>query len=127
MLASSAPADTCSVFLTRSLFDWEPGLVLSGIASPAAVKSDITTAQTVSLGSLEQFREFYLKAIKLVMRDLKEMADRNREPPPGSEGAPVRDQLSKLCILTYVSGMGNDDVAGVDRSDRAVLLPGPAR
>lgn len=82
----------------------------AGIASPAAVKSDITTAQTVSLGSLEQFREFYLKAIKLVMRDLKEMADRNREPPPGSEGAPVRDQLSKLCILTYVSGMGNDDV-----------------
>ncbi len=81
----------------------------AGISSPAAVKSDISTAQTISLSSLEQFRKFYLKAIGLVMRDLKEMADRNREPRAGSENAPVRDQLSKLCILTYISGMGQDD------------------
>jgi hypothetical protein len=81
----------------------------ASITSPAALKADISSAQTISLGSLAQFRKFYLPAITWAMQDLKDLADKSKEPPPGGPNSPVRDQLSKLCILTYISGMSTSE------------------
>ena len=81
----------------------------ASITSPAALKADIASAQTITLGSLQQFRNFYLPAVRWAMKDLKTLADRSREPPPGGPNSPVRDQLSKLCMLTYISGMSTSE------------------
>ncbi|MCM2324453.1 MAG: hypothetical protein NDJ90_14440, partial [Oligoflexia bacterium] len=72
---------------------------------PLEVRGDLELAQSTTLSTLGQFRDFFAPNIAEAMEDLLKQADKNHEPPlaPGSR-SPSRHTLARLCLLTLLSG-----------------------
>ncbi len=73
---------------------------------PEEVRSDLDRAQALTGTTLSRFRDFFSDSLAKAMEDLKESADRNLEPPVAvGSRSPNRHTLSRLCIMTLISGM----------------------
>ncbi|NUM89443.1 MAG: hypothetical protein HUU37_09590, partial [Bdellovibrionales bacterium] len=72
--------------------------------TPLAVRQDLARAQSISEANLQQFRNFSSPALGAVLEDLKKAADEAGEPVDGGAGAPNREVLAEICLLTLVTG-----------------------